>query len=97
MSLHAMKLEALAARCRTFFVRYNDHLSSYGTVEAYLNAPHGVYDEPEATAACIAADRVWEVRVYPKTPVGFLLFYGPELEPLLDEALEHLPAPRVVP
>ncbi len=68
------------------FLSHNEHRDSYQTVEEWLAEPqHEDVDFPsdEDKAAAIAADDVWELQWYPRTPIGFYRIFASTLDGLL--------------
>ena len=65
------------------FITHNEHRDYYETVEQFLEKfdlhPDEVIDLP----TMIATDEVWQVLVYPDTPIGSYAVYGPTLEACL--------------
>ena len=65
------------------FITHNEHRDYYQTVEQFFEDRDAHPDEIIDLPAMIAADEVWEVQVYPHTPIGSYVVYGPTLEACL--------------
>ena len=83
-----MKLPAHKA---ALYLRHNEHLGVYKTVqdrldEGYIDDDHWV--SPEQREKAIATNELWELQWYPSTPVGFCLLRGADLDVVLAAANE---------
>ena len=78
-------------------ITHNLHKDYYQTVEEYLaqgsKYEEELYDEdewlsPEDRQKCIDTNDLWELQWYPRTPVGFCLLYGSDIDELLKKSKE---------
>lgn len=46
---------------------------------------------PELLEAMKATNTIWQLQVYPDTPVGFYVWFGPTLNSVVDQAMRDLP------
>lgn len=67
-------------------VTHNQYRDYYQSVEEYLMSRHAHDDEVIDRAAMIANDSVWELQVYPETPVGSYSIFGPTLAAVILKA-----------
>lgn len=83
-------------------ISHNEHLTYYQTVAEHIDGPGSPqFRTPEEKAACVRSNEIWEMRWYPRTPVGShhiaanslpaLLSYAEEFQAALDA--EPNPAP----
>lgn len=85
-------LEELAnalAGCCSWSLNVNDHRSGYETIRDYLTAHGSEGPDEELIAACEASGAVYELQVYERTPVSFVLIKAPSFAALLDEVRGH--------
>lgn len=53
-------------------IQHNEHKSTYTSINDYLNEEYVKYDISfEEAQKCLREDEIWEVQVYPYTPIGF--------------------------
>lgn len=75
-------------------LQHNEHRSYYDSIEKWeAAANHGDADpvdfgwvSVEQRQKAIETDSVWELRWYPRTPVGFIRLIACDLDVLLDAA-----------
>lgn len=67
------------------YVEYNDHKSSYETVEDYITERYIEDEEIIDKEECIKKDILYSLQVYPKTPIGFYKIYASSLEKVINE------------
>lgn len=66
------------------YIEYNDHKSSYETVEEYIEERDIKDEEIIDKEECIKKDTLYSLQVYPKTPIGFYKIYGSSLEKTIE-------------
>ena len=66
------------------YVEYNDHKSSYETVEDYITERYIEDEEIIDKEECIKKDTLYSLQVYPKTPIGFYKIYASSIEKALE-------------
>jgi hypothetical protein len=54
--------------------------------EWFADTPPALLEEMKAT------DTIWSLQIYPDTPVGFLKWYGPTLDSVIERARSHFEA-----
>ena len=67
------------------YIEYNDHKSSYETVEEYILERDIKDEEIIDKEECIKNDTIYSLRIYPKTPIGFYIIYASSLEKAIEE------------
>ena len=84
-----MTLDELVARSMSVSVEFNPHRNFYESVEEYFLAVQRELQSDwsrlsqRTRDALLKGDRLVALRVYPRTPVGFDLFYGATLDQVL--------------
>lgn len=78
-------LFALLAHTHQWTLTANDHRSRHQTVAEYLDCALAEDPSDSCRAACIAADQVYVLQVYPLTSVGFEVFVAPSIEALHEK------------
>lgn len=77
-------------KCIHFTISFNEHAVYYRTIEDYLEELSGLADIPDdMLKRCISAGTVWELQVYPNTPVGFNLYVGSTLDEVVEAAMAN--------
>jgi hypothetical protein len=75
----------LATNPYSFSIEYNEHKNYYETVEqCYDDKKDDFVDWDE----CVRTNTVYELHVYPRTPIGFYVVYASTLEKAIEKALE---------
>jgi hypothetical protein len=82
------------AKC-SVTLEVNDHRDNYETVEQYFDGTFREDDKKEEIpddifAEMVKRDTIVCIRVYPHTPVGFVIFYHYDLNELLNNCLEYM-------
>ena len=56
----------------SLYITHNEHRTNYQSINDYLNEPY-VKDSIlfEDAQECLRTDSIWEVQVYPRTPISF--------------------------
>lgn len=71
-----------------FSITYNDHKLGYETVDEYLNSNYSGFStanyEQEDIKKAILTDTLWEMIIYPRTPVSNIKFMASSLSKLMD-------------
>ena len=63
-------IEGLPHHC--LYITHNAHVADYRSMNDYLNEDYiKKFLSYEEAQKCIASDSIWEVQVYPLTPIGF--------------------------
>jgi hypothetical protein len=63
-------IDAFPPYCSLFII-HNDHRASYEKIEDYVLQDHIRGDiSPEQIKLCVESDSIWEVQLYPITPIG---------------------------
>lgn len=75
------------------YISHNEHLVYYETIEQHMVSTGKMQlvcnAQMEAVlAACVEADELWEITVYPNTPIGFNYVIGPTYAAALAALLE---------
>jgi hypothetical protein len=86
------KLQQVLAGCKcSVTLTVNNHRDYYQSAESYLDEleSHRPIDSTSRTAM-IASDTIIELQVYPDTPIGSYTIIGPDLDFVLNRALECL-------
>lgn len=86
------EIAELLKRCHCWSLNVNEHRAYYESVRDFLTKGDmfGDEDDPETLiAACEASDSIWQLQVYPETPVGFVMLTAPDLDGLLSLARQH--------
>ncbi len=79
------KLNELVSICKgEVIITVNEHRSNYETPEEYLHWRKIEVDDIDA----INAGNLYVVQAYPKTPVGFVVVAGADLDKLFDEIIK---------
>lgn len=67
----------------SLYIRHNHHKQSYEKIEEYLN-DHSTDADPirnelteEEYKRCLSNDEIWEIQLYPRSPVSFYLVCAP--------------------
>ena len=89
------KLQAIIDHCKCdVSLEVRPNTGSYLSVEKYFDNQFGGGDiddnERLEIAACIDADIIYKLHVYPATPIGSYCTYGPSLEVVVDSIFEAL-------
>lgn len=88
-----MDFEALVARCKASVeMTVNGHRAVYETAEEYIGKAD--YVTPEHLAAFKAGADIYELQVYPSTPIGFYLVVGLSLADVVAQAHAVLDAEK---
>lgn len=69
-------------------ISHNEHRDIYMTVAEYLETHQAHDDEVVDRDALVAGDELWSVQVYPETPIGSYVAYGPTLEAVVLKVME---------
>lgn len=75
------------------YVEYNAHKTNYETVKEFFS--NNIYIDSEDILDkedCIKNDTIWNLHVYPATPIGFYSVYASTLEKAInaiDEVLSN--------
>ena len=72
------------------YIEYNDHKSSYETVEEYIEERDIKDEEIIDKEECIKKDTLYSLQVYPKTPIGFYKIYASSIEKAVEDLEELL-------
>ena len=67
------------------YIEYNDHKSSYETVEEYILERDIKDEEIIDKEECIKNDTIYSLQIYPITPIGFYIIYASSLEKAIEE------------
>jgi hypothetical protein len=43
---------------------------------------------PEDIEAMKATNTIWSLQIYPNTPIGFIVWYGPTMESVVKQAMD---------
>ena len=88
------KLQHLITHCHTVSMGTNDHRTMYRTVKDHFEEEEFLRDadnvSPEVVAACIQADCIVTIQIYPRTPIGFNHYVGHSLESAVNTAYEDM-------
>lgn len=69
-------------------ITHNPHRDYYQTVEEYLCQREASPDAITGYDEMIRTNELWELQVYPETPVGFYALFGPTLASVIMLARE---------
>lgn len=75
----------LALKPYSFSLEYNKHRNYYETVEEYF---YGRKEDFVDWDECVATNTVYELHIYPHTPIGFYVVYASTLEKAIKAMLE---------
>ena len=67
------------------YIEYNDHKTSYETVEEYIEERDIKDEEIIDKEECIKNDTIYSLQIYPKHRYGFYLIYSSSLEKAINE------------
>lgn len=84
--------ERLVALCKAdVHLAVNEHKANYQTVAEFFEEmiARGM-DRPEELARMVAADTIYTLQVYPRTPIGSTTYCGDRPGPLILEAIKDL-------
>ena len=88
------EIAELLKGCHCWSLNVNEHRAYYEGVRSFLTKSDMLDSDdgdPEALiAACEASDSIWQLQVYPETPVSFILLTAPDLDGLMTLAREHI-------
>lgn len=71
--------------------RDDDHACNYRTAKEWIeeDSPDNFEDcSPEDIEAMKATNTIWKLQIYPNTPIGFVIWYGPTMESVVGQAME---------
>lgn len=71
------------------YLKHNDHLSCYQTVQEYIDNKDFGYDSwvsEEQKQKAVETNDCWVLQWYPDTPVGFCVLAAADLDVLLEYA-----------
>ena len=72
--------------CYNFSLDFNNHKSYYMSLEDYLDEYREQKDiTPEERKKCIETDTLWEIQLYPLTPISFIYVASSTFEGALIE------------
>ena len=81
-------IENLKEHCVGMSIEYNEHKLVYQGIEEYLQLHVNELDvmdvDPSDWEQIVATDTIWEVRWYPRTPIGFNQVAAATLERALE-------------
>lgn len=69
-------------------ITHNEHRDSYMTVAEFLEDSDAHADSIVDQDILVVGDELWKIQVYPNTPVGFYVVYGPTLESIILKVME---------
>ena len=82
------KIKFISKKVLSLSIDFNDHKNCYSTITGVFNSwdvdDEDIIDKEEM----IKNNEMWNVRIYPDTPIGFYTKYAPTLEKALDAILE---------
>lgn|GEM_PF-2208076 len=76
----------LPERKCSLHITHNQHRDYYQSVEDYLADRQAHPDEVLGRDVMVATDTVWELQVYPETPIGSYTIFGPTLASVILKA-----------
>ncbi len=98
MTTDAERFEWLASwKANQIYVERDvDHATNYQTAAEWLDS--GYHDDfkyvtPERIAEMKRTNTIWRVQIYPDTPIGSHIWYGPTLRDVIDQAMAECPEP----
>lgn len=68
------------------YISHNAHINSYQNIDEYIDFIDPDWKNEEHKQRCIDTNEIWQMRVYPDTPVGSYVIAAPTLDELLDFA-----------
>jgi len=90
------KLAGIVELCKgEVSLTINEHKNMYETVQEHVDKLRVCgFDEedlpPEVVHEMVRADRVVRLQVYPRSPVGFNVYFGTSIDGVIDQAWEDL-------
>jgi len=76
----------LDTNCLSFSIERNRHAGFYATVDDEHDEDS--FASQDDRRLCMSQDKVWNVRVYPDTPIGFYCVAGSDLDQCLSRVIE---------
>jgi hypothetical protein len=77
-------------KANSFSLQLNDHASNYLTAKEWIEEYDTEGDFSGVPADLLQAmkdtNTIWRLQIYPETPIGFYMWYGPTLESVIDQA-----------
>lgn len=73
------------------YISCGEHHSDYRTAEEALNLNYPRHSgiATDLREEMIATDSIWELVIYPDTPIGSYRWWGPSFDSVLGQAREH--------
>ena len=71
-------------------ITYNEHKIGYRNVADYIREykiPEEDFISREDLEKCVKEDKIWEMQIYPTTPIGSYTIYGSDLEIMIKYML----------
>lgn len=85
-------LDQLDGEFSSLSIEFNRNAPNYQTVTTFIDENHEWFDgcwvSPEEEQKARDTNRLWEIQVYPHTPVGFYNYAASSLEALMDHLME---------
>ena len=69
----------------SLYISHNEFNSYYETIEEYINRPQFDDIDKNLIEDCVKANSLWEIQIYPETPVSFFYVIGKTLDDALLE------------
>jgi hypothetical protein len=79
-----------AQKPNSLHLSYNDHASNYVSVKVWIEeyVPDWFEDTPaDLLEQMKQTGSIWQLMIYPNTPIGSYSWYGPTLESVIDQAM----------
>ena len=64
-------------------ISHNEFNSYYETIEEYVKRPHFEDIDENIIEDCVKANSLWEIQLYPETPISFFYTIGKTFEDAL--------------
>lgn len=77
------------AKCNSLTVSFNEHAASYVTAKDWIeNCLPSNFErvDPEELQRMKDSNSIWQVQIYPNTPIGFNVYYGATLDAAITAA-----------
>jgi len=73
-------------------ITHNEYKNYYETIEEYINESIDEFyreQKIDILDECIKQNSLWEMQVYPDTPIGFYIVYSPTFDGLFKQLEEE--------
>ena len=82
-------LDNLPPHCQ-MYITHNGHYTNYDTINDYLNEEHiREFISYEDAQECLQSNSIWEVQLYPRTPISFYKTVSSDLNKAIKLMLEN--------